>query len=233
MHISPSTWFSYDNTSINSNVHIFRLSVSNHLEKLPFYKSLLNSEELFRSSRFYRAEDRERYIVGRGVLKQLLGQYVKLVPELINIITGENKKPVLKDHLHLHFNISHSHDYIALAFSDNNIGIDVEYIDNNFNHTQIAETCFTDTEINFLRKASDPRIFFFMLWTRKEALLKANGKGVNDDMNKLSCLNEFTGKEIYNPVYEGYLINSFEIAKSYVAAVAYKSPQMKLMFYDI
>jgi len=233
MDILFPTWVNFNNTSVNADIHIFRLAVSEHLSKLSVYKKILSSEELLRSSRFYKAEDRERYIICRGALKQLLGQYLQTLPERIEIILDKNKKPVLKDRLQLHFNVSHSRGSIALAFSDNNIGIDVEYIDNNFDYKPIAKACFAMAEMDCLRESCNAAEEFFKLWTRKEAFLKANGKGLNDDMNQLNCLGELHEKQIAAPGYESYRIDSFKIEENYIAAVAYNCSREKLRFYTI
>lgn len=224
MNVLFPTWLNFNNASINSDIHIFRLFVNERTQKLPVYKNFLNPVELLRSSRFYKAADRERYIISRGALKQLLGQYIHSTPEQIEIILDENKKPIVKDYSHIHFNISHSKNCIVLAFSDKNIGIDVEYIDAGFNYNPIAEACFTDAEMKFMQKSANPLEVFFMLWTRKEAFLKADGKGLHDDMNKVNCLNQ---------CYSSGQIVSFETDESYVAGVAYKCSQNKLLFYNL
>jgi len=224
-------WSAFDDTFTGSGVHIFRLSVNNHLEQLEFYTKILDSEELLRASKFFRNEDRERFIICRAVLKKLTGLYLKRTPELIKIIPDSNKKPVIKDYRHLHFNVSHSAECIVFAISDSTVGIDVEYINDNFNYGLIAQSCFTIAEINYINESCHPVNEFFKLWTRKEALLKADGKALNDSMNTLNCLNDFYESDI--KYFNNYIINSFEIEKNYIASIAFNYPEKELTFYRI
>lgn len=216
----------------NAEIHIFRICINNQLEKLSFYTNLLDTEELLRAARFFRREDKERFIICRGALKQLLGSYLQTKPHTIKIILNEQKKPVIKDSPYLHFNISHSQKCIAFAISDSSVGIDVEYINENFEFHAIAQTCFTITEMLSLNENCNPAYQFFKIWTRKEALLKADGKGLNDDMNKSDCLNDCSVNEIAGSGNDTYTINSFEIDKNYIAGIAYSGREKKLRFYD-
>ncbi len=200
--------------------------------ELPVYEKLLSPEELLRSRRFFKAEDRDRYIISRAILKQLSGLYINTAPESIEIVRDQNKKPIIKDFEHLHFNISHSGNCVAFAFSGSSVGIDVEFINNDFDYKPIAAICFTDSEINFAEESNKPADEFFKLWTRKEALLKATGEGLHDDMNKLNCLNDPFSSDITDTDYDSYRINTFEIAKNYIASIAYSYPEKKLRFYE-
>ncbi len=233
INILPFEWSAFDDTFTRSGIHIFRLSVNSHLKQLDIYTKILDSEEILRASAFYKNEDRERFIICRAVLKKLLGLYLKRSPELIKIIPGQNKKPVIKDDRYLHFNVSHSKDCIAFAVADTDTGIDVEYMDENFNYHSIEEMCFTPAEINYIKESSIPVNEFFKLWTRKEALLKADGQGLNNDMNKLNCLKDFHVSEIKGSHYNNYVINSFKIEKNYIASIAYNCPEKELTFYRI
>lgn len=229
----PFQWSAFDDTFTISGVQIFCLSVNNHLKQLEFYTTILDSEEILEASKFYRNEDRERFIICRAVLKNTLGLYLKISPGFIKIIPDQNKKPVIEDYGYLHFNVSHSKDCIAFAIADTNVGIDVEYINDNFNYSLIAQSCFTIAEINYIKESFTPVYKFFKLWTRKEALLKADGKGLNDDMNTLNCLNDLHKSDMKGSFDNNYIINSFEIDKNYIASIAYSCPGKKLMFYEI
>lgn len=233
VNILPFEWSAFNDTFARSGIHIFRLSVNNHLQQLDIYTKILDAEEILRASKFYKKEDRERFITGRAVLKKLLGLYLKRSPELIKIIPDQNKKPVIKDYRHLHFNVSHSKDCIAFAIADTNVGIDVEYINDNFNYSLIAQSCFTIAEINYIKESFIPVNEFFKIWTRKEALLKADGKGLNDDMNALNCLNDVSQSDITSSGLSNYIIHSFELEEDYVASISHNCPEKELTFYRI
>lgn len=216
----------------NAEVHIFRICIDDHLEKLNSYTNLLNAQESLRALRFFKAEDRERFIICRGALKQLLGRYLNSAPETIVIVADDRKKPFIKNDQCLHFNVSHSKKCIVFAISNSNVGIDVEYISEKFNFHPVAQTCFTPAELNSLKESCNATYQFYKIWTRKEAFLKAIGKGINDDMNKSDCLNDCSVNEIAGSGNDTYTINSFEIDKNYIAGIAYSGREKKLRFYD-
>lgn len=83
-------------------------------------------------------------------------------------------KPFLSDSS-VHFNLSHSGDYIVLAVGENEVGIDIEksvpYSDD------VAKKCFVPEEYRLLKEQKDIDSFY-MLWTAKESVMKACGKGL-------------------------------------------------------
>jgi 4'-phosphopantetheinyl transferase len=75
------------------------------------------------------------------------------------------------------FNISYSNNYITLATSTlGRIGVDIEYI-KPISYKKFQRQ-FTDEEWQFIITSCNPINTFYFLWTRKEALVKANGKGI-------------------------------------------------------
>jgi 4'-phosphopantetheinyl transferase len=69
------------------------------------------------------------------------------------------------------------------------VGIDVERVDQKFDWTGPAQIAFHHDERRFVEQAHTARrARFYRLWTRKEALFKALGKGVHDDMGSVSVV---------------------------------------------
>lgn len=83
-------------------------------------------------------------------------------------------KPFFKNFPWIHFNISHSKNFIALVFSENDAGIDIEK--KRDVNLKIAERFFTIQERKLVTNSDS----FFYVWTRKEAILKKYGKGIKD-----------------------------------------------------
>lgn len=82
----------------------------------------------------------------------------------------------------IHFNVSHSGDYVLMSVADKPVGIDIEGIDYKIDPLRLGETVFSPSE-NALINGDIKN--FFMLWTKKEALFKAEGTGfINDYYNK-------------------------------------------------
>ncbi len=85
----------------------------------------------------------------------------------------------------LHFNLSHSGDYVVLAVDEGGIGIDIEKTGPLSN--EIVKHCFTKEEQKWL--ASQPiEHAYYLLWTGKESIMKAIGKGFYMEPKSFSVL---------------------------------------------
>ena len=181
----------------------------------------LNSTELRRAERFYRELDKNRFIICRSILKIILATHTKLGAKKINLDYHLNKKPYLASHPSLHFNVSHSEDYAVIAISQSQVGIDIEYIAEDFNFTNLLPDIFNDNEILAIQTAVNKKHAFYTSWTRKEALVKAMGKGIDDDFKYIPCLDgEHTINSAVLKTTTNWHIYSFDFADQYLGAVA-------------
>ena len=94
----------------------------------------------------------------------------------ITIEKSKYGKPHLAGYPNFHFNISHTDNAIAVAFSDEQIGVDIERI--RTPEFKIAERFFTLREQTYISSSQDPEQAFYEVWTRKEAYLKYCGTGI-------------------------------------------------------
>ena len=106
-----------------------------------------------------------------------------------------------------HFNISHSGAIAAVAFSENEIGFDIEIMEDGDKSDIISH--FHSDEKEYLINASSINDFY-LVWTRKESFLKATGIGLQGGLNKYNCLQEVIKKEnqswhiFTNKLIDGY-----------------------------
>jgi 4'-phosphopantetheinyl transferase len=147
--------------------------------------TLLSADESRRARGFYFDRDRRRYVVGRGILRMLLGRYLGLPPEVVRFRYGANGKPSLEPdtaaEVTVHFNVAHSDGLVVYAFSrTGEVGIDVEFIREMPDWERVAQTAFSSVEFERLWNCPAERRMdeFFEAWTRQEALLKALGVGL-------------------------------------------------------
>jgi len=149
------------------------------------FQELLSQDERDRAGRFIFERDRTQYIVRRGILRILLGNYLGIEPGLVRINYGKNDKPVLADiydSTEMHFNLSHSEGLAIYAFTgDREIGIDIEQIRDIPDMEQIFERFFSprENEVFHILSESKRKEAFFNCWTRKEAFIKATGDGLS------------------------------------------------------
>ncbi|MDR2510410.1 MAG: 4'-phosphopantetheinyl transferase superfamily protein [Spirochaetaceae bacterium] len=113
------------------------------------------------------------------------------------------------------FNVSHSKRLVCAAFSDSEVGIDVEYV-RDVNIAGISRR-FSSAERDFIEKSADPKAAFFYVWTRKEAFLKARGSGFFCDTSLFDCTQNFVS-ENSGAVPRAWYITSFNIREGYAAA---------------
>lgn len=143
-------------------------------------------------------------------------------------------KPYVLDAGYPHFNLSHAGRCIAFAFSrEQELGVDVENIRRRRSSLALAERFFAPAEMHALA-ALDPAqrdAAFVRLWTGKEAVLKALGRGLAFGLHRLSfslddgesagALIEITDEA--GPL-DAWQLCRFEAAEDYAGALAWSGP---------
>lgn len=146
--------------------------------------SVLASRERARAACFYFQRDRRRFVVGRAILRTILGSYLGIAPDRLTFAYGSRGKPMLSvgcGDAGLRFNLSHSQDVALIGVTRcGEIGVDIECVRPLPDLDEIAERCFSRRENTSFRTlpASQRPEAFFRCWTRKEAYLKALGDGL-------------------------------------------------------
>ena len=100
---------------------------------------------------------------------------------------GEHGKPYLKDLPGLHFNLSHSGDMAVAAFSENEIGVDVQQM--GAISRKLAKRFFSTEEYDFwvgLQSLPIQEHAFYRIWSLKESFLKVTGLGMSLDLTSFS-----------------------------------------------
>ena len=210
---------------LNSNdVIIYTIYLPDFINLKSDLEEFLDSTELDRAERFHKKLDRNRFIICRSILKFVLAAHTKLDVKDIYLDYHLNKKPYLASHPWLHFNISHSEDFAVIAISRNTVGIDIEYISEDFNFTNLLPNIFNEKEILGIQNAVNKKHAFYTLWTRKEAFVKALGKGIDDDFKFIPCLDgQHSIDSTLLKTTENWQMFSFDLADHYLGAVAFES----------
>jgi 4'-phosphopantetheinyl transferase len=153
-------------------------------QELAGHRKLLSEDEGRRADKFLFDRHRRRFAVGRSKLRQILAKYVPLEPAEIDFEYSGLGKPRLAGArlgCGLCFNFSNSHERALLAVArDVELGIDIERMRVMENLAGLAERYFAEVEKNYILGQTAPAqtASFFHCWTRKEAFLKAFGKGL-------------------------------------------------------
>ncbi|OAT84214.1 hypothetical protein A6P54_02650 [Bacillus sp. MKU004] len=136
--------------------------------------------ELKRYYNYKLSKKRLEFLFGRILIKVILSEILNI--EVKEIVLDETKygKPYLVNSENINFNLSHSNNVLALVVSKLKVGIDIETLDQKvrFHEYKIA---LTKLEFEYLEdlKNEEAKSKFLTLWTKKEAFLKAIGKGLS------------------------------------------------------
>ncbi len=156
-------------------------------EQRPALLSLLKPAERTRLESLRRADDRDRFLLGRAGLRLLLGAFCGVQPEALELVAGPNGKPRLAACAAAQmpfrppeFNVAHSGDLVLLGVhATRAVGVDVEWHRPGLQWQRIASRCLAPElcqEIEALPPAA--RLPAFLRhWCRLEAELKAHGTG--------------------------------------------------------
>jgi 4'-phosphopantetheinyl transferase len=166
-------------------VHVWRATLDWPAGSITALERSLSSDEEQRMYRFRVDDDRRRYLVGRGLLRLLLGRYLELPPYQLRFDYTPFGKPHLAAefaHRSLQFNVSHSGKLLLIAIAAGRaLGVDVEQVRADVEVGAIAAHFFSTSEQGALGKLATALQVdaFFNCWTRKEAYIKAKGDGLS------------------------------------------------------
>ena len=144
----------------------------------------LSPPERERANRFHFEIDRRRFACARGTLRGLLAVQLGLSPADVPIESDHLGKPRLAAHLgsDLRFNLSHTAGRAFYAFAvGRELGVDAEALRPLSDMDTLAHDVFSAAELaEWLAVPPDRRVeAFFNGWTRKEAFVKALGRGLD------------------------------------------------------
>lgn len=152
-------------------VYMMKLPISMTDEQWHFWMSLVTDDRKNKIGKLKRKRDKMRSLLSEIVLLNGLTHYG--VQELTYEYNAY-KKPYLINSP-VYFNMSHSGDYVLCGISDEEIGVDVEMtkdID-----LSCGKLVFCKNELQMMMDSKDSKKTFYGLWTKKESLIKAIGKG--------------------------------------------------------
>jgi 4'-phosphopantetheinyl transferase len=157
-------------------------------------------------------------------MRMILGLYSGMNASALTFRYGPYGKPELDNQSALRMNLTHSDNLALLAVTKwATIGIDVEQVRPLDNLHSLAARVFTDSERAVLQRAptAKQQELFFLLWTRKEAFLKALGKPVTDLLRPLNFL--FGVEDPDRDPSEAWYMHSFAPASGFVGSIVVAS----------
>lgn len=225
-------------------VHVWSANLDIPLHQIEELLQILSDDERLRANRFYFEQHRQRFIVGRGTLRVILGRYLGIEPGQLEFEYSDRGKPSLaksynKDQLQ--FNLSHSQGLALYGFTRNRkIGIDLEYLRSLPDAQQIAERFFCAREFELISTLppEEKQKAFFRGWTAKEAYLKATGDGLSGSLEQVE-VSLIPDKPLHLLSIQGnsetayqWRIYDFIPAPNYIATVAVEGQDWTLSYWQ-
>jgi 4'-phosphopantetheinyl transferase len=207
-------------TQTDNKIEIWYGFFNDFTDKVELFRTLLSVQEHERLNKFVFESDKLMYTVSHGVLRIILGKKINQPPENIAFHQNSFEKPIIETP-ECHFNLSHTRNFFCIAYSNKcTVGIDTEHFKRSIDWQSIAKLYFSENEINEIYKAelNNQLKTFIAIWTRKEAILKALGCGMVNNLKYIdsasdtfvaddSFLKEIQIQEKFNTYY----LQTFEV----------------------
>ncbi|MBB5343275.1 4'-phosphopantetheinyl transferase family protein [Tunturibacter empetritectus] len=221
-------------------VQLWRIDLAGATGLHDRFAPLLTPPEQLHANRCRPGRVQDHFSIGRACLRILLGNASGLDPRSLPISTGVHGKPELSpiNGDSIAFNVAHSEDTILIALTRTGaVGVDVEYFDRSTDIMEVAQYNFTSGENQYLAAIADPhsRIkTFYRYWTRKEAVLKADGRGL---IASLASFDISLESVHLHPVRIGqstddqgklFFVSDLTLNIEAAAAISFESPELPL-----
>jgi 4'-phosphopantetheinyl transferase len=212
----------------------------------PRLPGLLDCYEQQRYLAYRRSQDRDRFLVGAALLRLVLASHLGIAPAAVPIDRSclrcgrPHGKPVLRDGADFELSVAHSGKWVVVAVArEIAVGVDVERVDAHAVTSEVARLTLTSEEHSELDGLATPvrTERFFSYWTRKEALVKALGCGLEVPLHAIDVRRicdpprgrEFAGQ---TPLSAGICLVDLAPRAGYAASLAVAARQVRLRELD-
>jgi len=213
-----------------SDLHIWHIPFGGKVLLEQKFPPLPSAEETKQAARFTHPELHQCYLKTRWAMRDILGHYLSVAPEQVQLRYAELGKPELIPGVHeldIRFNLTHSGDGALFAVTlGTEVGIDMEKTAQKPRPVRLAKRYFTAEVVTQLRELSEAeqQAALLQLWTQYEAYKKAQGVGLrggdgllpldfNREVDQFQAFPTDTGEE------SGWLVAQLNPADDYVGAV--------------
>ncbi|MBV9622594.1 MAG: 4'-phosphopantetheinyl transferase superfamily protein [Acidobacteria bacterium] len=217
-------------------VHLWHGTPADSAHQFQDLLDLLAQDERERMARFHFQNDRRDFAFARGMLRTVLGRYLHSEAKRLCFSYSEHGKPHLAGPYSdsgLEFNLSHSGGRVLIGVClRHQIGVDIEQFRDDIDVDGVSERFFSTLERAALRELPLPlrRAAFFHCWTRKEALVKAQGDGLTFPLDLFDVSIGVAERKVSletrpDPAKAGeWRIYRVPVPEAYAAAVAVRVP---------
>jgi 4'-phosphopantetheinyl transferase len=177
--------------------------------------------------KYVQLNDRVRSLAGRLLLCRALDAFGFLPPAYQQMTLSKYRRPCISGLSAFDFNISHSEGYVlCAAIRNGRVGVDVESI--RLLDFDALQSTLNAAQWAAVHQAVYPQAAFQSYWTAKEALVKADGRGLHLHVNQI---------EISYPTtqIDGYFwqLQALNISNAYKAHIAWSGSASKPQLIEV
>lgn len=212
-------------------VHVWRADLDSDTARLRRLGENLSADEHERAARFRFARDRERFTAARGLLRDILASYLDTSAHWLRFCYGVQGKPCLAETSHeaLRFNVSHSNTAMLVAVAhQREVGVDIEHRRAAVDLEDLAETTLSARErgaVSLLDRQGRRKALLHS-WVRKEAYIKADGRGASLPLTNLDVCAQGGRAAVFNATMvkwetcQRWTLRSLDVGPEYAGALA-------------
>jgi len=222
-----------------NKVFIYIIDMDQYHDNLSLFWEYLSINEQEQAKRYYDKVLADHYIISHGILRSILSYYIDQSPSSLELINNTYGKPFLKNS-NIEFNMSHSRNMVCYVIAFNNkIGVDIEFYNTTIDMIGMLELVFTKKEVELIRSLDIDEQYktFYKFWTKKEALVKAVGKGLYYPINTIEVIKLLSGESILltdgnKELRQEWYCYELDLPKDYSGAVGIQGKIDELIYLD-
>lgn len=197
---------------------IYYTQIENRLPEsiFEYFLNLMPSFIKTKTRRFRRWEDAHLSLFGNLLLLKSLKERGFKDQILEDLNYTPYNRPFIREKID--FNISHSGKYVICVSDDRSkVGIDIEHIvPINIDDFKLQ---FTNSEFESINSTNNPYDQFYKVWTQKESVIKADGRGLNINLKDIKII----GNQAFIENNSWYL-KELSVATGYTTHLASDKP---------
>ncbi|MBU0505224.1 MAG: 4'-phosphopantetheinyl transferase superfamily protein [bacterium] len=243
--VTPLSWQTAPSTPVlnGNDIHVYYVNTSLFQDQIKELFHLLSSTEQNRAQNISHTKQKNTFIITKAFLRKILSQYLGAPEQQISLEIEKNGKPFLGSchNSSIQFNLAHSHDKSILAFClKTPLGIDLEKI-RLISHAQKILTKYGSEQEKRSYNAvpeKHKKEAFLRGWTKKEALIKAQGHKMATHANKYAVnFSLFPKDKLFNVEMANENIQSWALydltIEDYVGTIALQRQNNKLSLWHV
>ncbi len=170
--------------------------------------SLVSDEQQQKVNRYADVDKKRQSLFAKLLLRAVLCRKFKIANKDLKFSVDVNGKPFVENIDNVYFSISHTSSAIAVAVSEDEIGVDIEKV--RPANPDIAKRYFTCEEYDYILDGGEKQNErFFYVWTRKEARVKKSGVGFKEGFSTFSVFDSDDDAD-----FSTYFVEDFIISES-------------------